>query len=135
MGSSLYRIMSFKDFYNRYQDNTVSRNESGSYGRAGGMSRSMSQWDMTQEPGGRAQFESSPRSQHSSSSWDLARPPTRGSSNFTSPPPYHDLATGEYRYLHRMRWKKEREDWNLANGINFSYTSPFMTDNCSIVKS
>ena len=32
------------------------------------------------------------------------------------------------------RWKKDREEWNLANGINFSYTSPYMADNCSIVK-
>ena len=64
---------------------------------------------------------------------------------------FQDLATGEYRYLHRQygfkwslslfsnilwfrRWKKEREEWNLANGINFSYTSPFMSDNASIVK-
>ena len=34
----------------------------------------------------------------------------------------------------RRRWKKEKEEWNLANGINFSYTSPYMADNCSIVK-
>ena len=32
------------------------------------------------------------------------------------------------------RWKKEREEWNLANGINFSYTSPYMQDTSSIVK-
>merc|ERR1711879_207109 len=94
-----------------------------------GLSRSVSQWEM-------ADSQPSPRYSNSSSSWDLARPNTSssGSSTFSSPPPYHDLATGEYRYLHRMRWKKEKEEWNLANGINFSYTSPFMSDNSSIVK-
>merc|ERR1712001_779523 len=93
-----------------------------------GLSRSVSQWEMQES-------QPSPP-QYSSSSWELARPNTSssGSSTFSSPPPYHDLATGEYRYLHRMRWKKEKEDWNLANGINFSYTSPFMSDNSSIVK-
>ena len=43
-----------------------------------------------------------------------------------------------YTYLKESklfrRWKKEKEEWNLANGINFSYTSPFMSDNSSIVK-
>merc|ERR1711913_146691 len=84
-----------------------------------GLSRSLSQWEIPES-------QPSPRYTSSSSS--------SGSSTFSSPPPYHDLATGEYRYLHRMRWKKEKEEWNLANGINFSYTSPFMSDNSSIVK-
>merc|ERR1712183_373181 len=93
-----------------------------------GLSRSLSQWEIPES-------QPSPR-YSSSSSWDLARPNTSssGSSTFSSPPPYHDLATGEYRYLHRMRWKKEKEEWNLANGINFSYTSPYMSDSSSIVK-
>merc|ERR1711874_222348 len=93
-----------------------------------GLTRSLSQWEVQEN-------QPSP-GYSSSSSWDLARPNTSssGHSTYTSPPPYHDLATGEYRYLHRMRWKKEKEDWNLANGINFSYTSPFMSDNSSIVR-
>ena len=32
------------------------------------------------------------------------------------------------------RAKKEKEEWNLANGINFSYTSPYMSDSHSLVK-
>merc|ERR1712079_888418 len=46
----------------------------------------------------------------------------------TSHPP------GEYRYLDARRQRKEREVENLANGINFQYTSPFMTDRHSLVK-
>ena len=32
------------------------------------------------------------------------------------------------------RWKKEKEERDLANGINFQYTSPFMSDNASLLK-
>merc|ERR1711997_1262092 len=113
--------------YRNYNPRKPASNEA-VYSFRPGLSRSVSQWEMQ---------ESQPSPQYSSSSsWDLARPNTSssGSSTFSSPPPYHDLATGEYRYLHRMRWKKEKEEWNLANGINFSYTSPFMSDNSSIVK-
>ena len=59
------------------------------------LSRSVSQWDL-QDAGGHGGhraggMESSPRSQHSSSSWDLNRPQTSSSgvSSFSSPPPYH----------------------------------------------
>lgn len=141
-------MANYQDYYARYNENTRSqpRTETGYAFRPSRLARSVSQWDLGdgghhgghQSHGGRVGvMEASPRSQHSSSSWDLSRPQTMsssGSSSFSSPPPYHDLATGEYRYLHRQRWKKEREEWNLANGINFSYTSPFMSDNASIVK-
>ena len=30
--------------------------------------------------------------------------------------------------------RKEKETHDLANGINFQYTSPYMSDNHSIVK-
>merc|ERR1712029_230649 len=129
------------DYYSQYNENISRKPDGSGYSfRPNWLSRSVSQWDL-QDAGGHGGhraggMESSPRSQHSSSSWDLNRPQTSSSgvSSFSSPPPYHDLATGEYRYLHRMRWKKEKEEWNLANGINFSYTSPYMADNCSIVK-
>ena len=32
------------------------------------------------------------------------------------------------------RWKKDKEERDLANGINFQYTSPFMSDNASLLK-
>ena len=45
-----------------------------------------------------------------------------------------ELLISKYNVYFLRRWKKEKEEWNLANGINFSYTSPFMSDNSSIVK-
>merc|ERR1711936_700654 len=119
--------------YRKY--NTRKPSNEAVYSFRPGLSRSVSHWDLDTPAG--AAVEPNQRFSSSSSSWDLARPNTSsssGSSTFSSPAPYHDLATGEYRYLHRMRWKKEKEEWNLANGINFSYTSPFMSDNSSIVK-
>ena len=40
----------------------------------------------------------------------------------------------EHRYLDHRRRRREREMENLASGINFQYTSPYMTDGHSLVR-
>merc|ERR1711892_277565 len=127
--SSSHRMAStkFLDNYYRQYDFSKPANSTTYSVRPNGLGaigRSQSQWDMYDATSSTP----SPRSNASTSSLDLARPFTSASAG------YQDLSTGEHRYLHRMRWKKEREEWNLANGINFSYTSPYMSDTNSIVK-
>ena len=41
---------------------------------------------------------------------------------------------GEHRYLDHRRRRREREMENLASGINFQYTSPYMTDGHCLVR-
>ena len=75
------------------------RTETGYAFRPSRLARSVSQWDLGDgghqgghpSHGGRVGvMEASPRSQHSSSSWDLSRPQTMSSTgSFSSPPPYH----------------------------------------------
>merc|ERR1712130_191624 len=105
-----------------------------SLAEVGTMSRSGYRNYNPRKPSNEAVYSFRPGLTRSLSQWEMPESQPSPPQSSSSPPPYHDLATGEYRYLHRMRWKKEKEDWNLANGINFSYTSPFMSDNSSIVK-
>jgi len=92
-----------------------------------GLNRSVSQMELYSPT---SSIRSGMNSKMSTSSLDLS--PGRPFS--TSPQPIQGLAAGEHRYLDRMRAKKEKEEWNLANGINFSYTSPYMSDSHSLVK-
>merc|ERR1711936_887914 len=88
--------------YRKY--NTRKPSNEAVYSFRPGLSRSVSHWDLDTPAG--AAVEPNQRFSSSSSSWDLARPNTSsssGSSTFSSPAPYHDLATGEYRYLHRIQ--------------------------------